>query len=133
MNVFATGAIRKEPGETVQELLVRIRKTAATRDFTHIENPLDEALQTRFICSINHEAVLKALLKINDDDEFIFEKAVEVATETEKAAMVAKETMYATSSSVYSRTVAQVSKKRKFVEKPATSSPTIGNNARRSY
>ena len=77
--------------------------------------------------------MLKALLKINDDDEFNFEKAVEVATETEMAAMVAKETMYATSSSVYSRTVAQVSKKRKIVEKPATSSTTIGDYARSGY
>ena len=108
--------MKRKPGETVQELAARIRQAAATCDFANIENPLDEALRTRFICSINNEAVLKALFKINDD-ELNFEKAVQVATETEEAAMVAKETVYGTSSNVFSSTVAQVSKKRNFVKK----------------
>ena len=102
---------KRKFGETVQELGARIGQAAATCDFANIENPLDEALRTRFICSINNEAVLKALFKINDD-ELNFEKAVQVATETEEAAVVAKETVYGTSSNVYFSTVAQVSKKR---------------------
>ena len=67
--------MKRKPGETVQELAARIKQAPATCDFANIENPLDEALRTRFICSINNEAVLKALFKINDD-ELNFEKAV---------------------------------------------------------
>ena len=52
--------------------------------------------------------MLKALFKFNYD-ELKFEKAVQVATETEEVAMVAKETVYGTSSNVCSSTVAQVS------------------------
>ena len=47
--------------------------------------------------------------------------------------MVAKETVYGTSSNVCSSTVAQVSKKRNFVKKYATNSPTINDNARKCY
>ena len=75
---------------------------------------------------------MKALFKINDD-ELNFDRAVQVATETEEAAIVAKETVYGTSFNVYSSTVAQVSKKRNFVKKPAANSSTINNNARKSY
>ena len=55
--------------------------------------PLDEALRTRFICSINNEAVLKALFKVKDD-ELTFARAIEIAIETEGAAKVAKETVH---------------------------------------
>ena len=51
----------RKPGETIQELVARIRQDAVTCDFTSIKDPLDEALRTRFICSVNNEAVLKAL------------------------------------------------------------------------
>ena len=51
---------------------------------------MDEALRTRFICSINNEAVLKALFKVKDD-VLTFSSAVEIAVETEDAAKVAKE------------------------------------------
>ena len=81
--------MKRKPGETVQELAARIRQAAATSDFANIENPLDEALRTRFICSINNEAVFEALFKINDE-KLTFEKAVQVATKTEEAAVVAK-------------------------------------------
>ena len=107
--------MKRKPGETIQELAARIRQAAATCDFANIENSLDEALRTRFIRSINNEAVLKALFKINDD-ELTFEKAVQVATETKEAGVVAKETVYGTSSNVCSSTVAQVSKKRNLVK-----------------
>ena len=52
-----------------------------------------EALRTRFICSINNEAVLKALFKVKDSD-LTFDKVITVAMETENASKVAKETVY---------------------------------------
>ena len=85
--------MKRKPGESIQELATRIRQAAATCDFSSITNPLDEALRTRFICSINNEAVLKALFKIKAD-ELTFARAIEVATETEDAAKVAKETVF---------------------------------------
>ena len=57
--------MKRRPGESIQELATHVRQAAATCDCSSITNPLDEAL--RFICSINNEAVLKALFKINDD------------------------------------------------------------------
>ena len=83
----------RKPGETIQELVARIRQDAVTCDFPSIQDPLDEALRTRFICSINNEAVLKALFKVKDD-ELTFARAIEIAIETEDAAKVAKETVY---------------------------------------
>ena len=83
----------RKPGETVQELAARIRQDAATCDFTSIQNPQDEALRQRFICSVKNEAVLKALFKIKDND-LNFATAVKIAIETEDAAKVAKETVY---------------------------------------
>ena len=80
---------KKRLGESIQELATFIRQAAATCDFSSITDPLDEALQIRFICSINNETVLKALFKINAD-ELTFTRAIEVATETEYAAKVAK-------------------------------------------
>jgi len=53
--------MQRQPGESIQELAARIRQAAATYDFASIADPLDEALRTRFICSVNNEAVLKAL------------------------------------------------------------------------
>lgn len=85
--------MQRKPGETVQELAARIRQDAATCDFSAIKDPQDEAMRTRFICSINNEAVLKALFKISDSD-LTFSKAIQVAMETEDAAKVAKETIY---------------------------------------
>ena len=85
--------MQRKPGETLQELAARIRQDAATCDFTSIEDPQDEALRQRFICSVNNEAVLKALFKVKDTD-LTFARAVQVAIETEDAARVAKETVY---------------------------------------
>jgi hypothetical protein len=50
-------------------------------------------MRTNFICSVNNEAVLKALFKI-PDDELTFARAIEVAVEVEEAARCAKETIY---------------------------------------
>ena len=83
----------RKPGETVQELVARIRQEAVTCDFASVKDPLDEALRTRFVCSINNEAVLKALFKVKDND-LTFNKAIEIAMETEDAAKVAKETVH---------------------------------------
>jgi hypothetical protein len=77
----------------VPELAARIRADAATCEFTNIKDPQDEALRTRFMCSINNEAVLKVLFRMKDED-LTFAKAVAVAQETEEAARVAKETVY---------------------------------------
>jgi len=79
--------MRCKPSETVQELAARIRQDATTCD------PLDEAMRTKFICSVSNEAVLKALFKIKDD-ELTFTRVVEIATKTEDAAKVAKETAH---------------------------------------
>ena len=69
-----------------------------TCDFRSIKDPLDEALRARFICSVDNEAVLKALFKLKDD-EHTFLKAYQVAQEKEEAARVVKETVYGTTTS----------------------------------
>ena len=51
-----------------------MRQDAVTCDFQSIRDPLDEALRTRFISSVDNEAVLKALFKLKDD-ELTFLKA----------------------------------------------------------
>ena len=58
-----------------------------------IKDPPDEALKTRFTCSVGNEAVLKALFKLKDD-ELTFAKAIQIAQETKEAGRVAKETVY---------------------------------------
>ena len=69
--------------------------------FSQIKDPLDKALRTKFICSMDNEAVLKALFKLKDD-KLTFLKAYQVAQEIE-AARLAKETVYGktTSKPVY--------------------------------
>ena len=84
-----------KPGESIQELAARIHQDAVTCSFCSIKNPQDEAMRTRFICSVNNEAVLKAMFKVKDDD-LTFARAIEIAIETEDAAKVAKETVYST-------------------------------------
>ena len=58
-----SGEMQLKHGENVQELAARITRDAATRDFSSITDPLDEALRTRFTCSVNNEAVMNALFK----------------------------------------------------------------------
>jgi len=81
----------RKPGETVQQLAARIRQEAATCDFASIKDPLDEAMRTRFVCSVKNEATIKALFKIKDDD-LTFARAIEIAAEIEEASKAAKET-----------------------------------------
>ena len=87
--------LKRQPGETIQELAAKIRTAASTRDFSSIEDTLDEALRTRFMCSVDNEAVLKSLFKI-PEDELTFNRAVEIATEVEESAKVAKATVHGT-------------------------------------
>ena len=61
--------------------------------FNPLKDPLDEALRTKFICSVDNEAVLKTLFKLKDD-ELKFSNAIRVAQEVEEAAKVAKETVH---------------------------------------
>ena len=74
-------------------MAARIRQDVANCDFYAMEDPQDEAMGTRFTCSIGNEAILKMLFK-EDDDKPTFTRAVEVACETEDAAQVAKENIY---------------------------------------
>jgi len=77
-------AMQRRPGESIQELAARIRQAAATCDVASVTDRLDEALGTRFICSVNNEAVI-ALFKMKAD-EFDFTTAIQVAIQTEDAA-----------------------------------------------
>jgi len=86
--------MQRRPGESIQELAACIRQAAATCDFASIAGPLDEALLTRFICSVNNEAVLKRHFLILKADEPDFTTAIQVAIQTQDAAKVAKETVY---------------------------------------
>ena len=70
--------MKRKPGEIIPELASRIRQDAATCDFQSIKDPLDEALRTKFICSVDNEAVLKTLFKLKDD-ELKFSNAIRVA------------------------------------------------------
>ena len=49
--------------ESIQELASRICQPAATCNFVSIEDPLSEAMRTRFMCSVNNELVLKRFSK----------------------------------------------------------------------
>ena len=55
--------MNRKPGETVQELASRIRQDAVTCDFSKITDPQDEALRTRFICSVNNCPLTNCLIK----------------------------------------------------------------------
>lgn len=85
--------MKRKPGETIHELALRIRQNATTCDFTSIKDPLDEAMRTCLICTINNEAVLKSLFKVKED-ELSFARAIDIACEVEEAAQVAKDTVH---------------------------------------
>ncbi|KAL5518020.1 hypothetical protein EMCRGX_G003686 [Ephydatia muelleri] len=91
-------SMSRMPGESIQELAARIRHDAVKCNFPAIRDPLDEAMRTRFMCSVSNEAVLKALFKYKEE-ELTFAKTIAVAMETEEAAKVAKETVYGTKTS----------------------------------
>ena len=92
--------MERKPGETIQELASRIRQDAAKCDFASITDPQDDAMTTRFMCSVGNEAVLKALFKVRSD-ELTFAVATQKAQETEDAAQVAKETVHGSKEPVF--------------------------------
>ena len=94
--------MQRKPGESIQELAARIRQDAITCDFSTIKDPQNEAMCTRFICSVNNEAVLKAVFKEQGQD-LTFAKAIQIAIQTEDAAKVAKETAYNAKSNLFNR------------------------------
>ena len=108
--------MKRKPGETIPELASRIRQEAATCDFQSIKDPLDEALRTKFICSVDNEAVLKTLFKLKDD-ELKFSNAIRVAQEVEEAAKVAKETVHGQPSTSVQKVYHAKSKTSKTQEK----------------
>ena len=55
--------MKRNPGETIQKLAARFRHDATTCQFATVTDAQDEALETRFICSVGNEAKLKALFK----------------------------------------------------------------------
>ena len=111
--------MKRKPGETIPELASRIRQDAATCDFQSIKDPLDEALRTKFICSVDNEAVLKTLFKLKDD-ELKFSNAIRVAQEVEEAAKVAKETVHGQPSTSVHKVYHAKSKTSKTQEKKTT-------------
>ena len=108
--------MKRKTGETIPELASRIRQDAATCDFQSIKDPLDEALRTKFICSVDNEAVLKTLFKLKDD-ELKFSNAIRVAQEVEEAAKVAKETVHGQPSTSVQKVYHAKSKTSKTQEK----------------
>ena len=94
--------MKRKPGETPNELAARIRQDGAACKFLAVKDPQDEAFRTRFICSINNEAVLKAIFKLNDD-EVNFDKAIDISVNVEESAKVTKAQVYGSKGSpVYS-------------------------------
>ena len=109
--------MKRKPGETIPELASRIRQDAATCDFQSIKDPLDEALRTKFICSVDNEAVLKTLFKLKDDELKFSNAIIRVAQEVEEAAKVAKETVHGQPSTSVKKVYHAKSKTSKTQEK----------------
>ena len=118
--------MKRKLGETIPELASRIQD-AATCDFQSIKGPLDEALRTKFICSIDNKAVLKTLFKLKND-ELKFSNAIRVAQE---AAKVAKEAVHGQpSTSVKFITQSPKLPKRKKRKPPASGVETLDISAK---
>ena len=73
-------------------------------------------MRTKFICSVDNEAVLKTLFKLKDD-ELKFSNAIRVAQEVEEAAKVAKETVHGQPSTSVQKVYHAKSKTSKTQEK----------------
>ena len=129
--------MQRKPGESIQELAVRIRHDAVRCDFPSIKDPQDEAMRTRSMCSVNNEAVLKVLFKVKDD-ELTFAKALIVAQESEEAAKVAKETVYGAkqiqqSPSPYSSSINQVQSSQQQFSPRRHARPAAGGKPKRDF
>ena len=84
-----------KPSETLQELTARIHQDTVVCDFASTKDPQNDALRSRFICSTNNKAVITALFKVKDD-ELDFTRLIEIASDTEDAAKVRKDTVHGT-------------------------------------
>ncbi|XP_067950435.1 uncharacterized protein [Watersipora subatra] len=113
--------MKKNPGETIQELAARSRHEATTCDFANIRDAQDEALRTRFICSVRNEAILKELFQLKDED-LTFARAIELAMEMEEATKVAKETVYSAANPV-----------KEVNQKTTTSKPSTSADQQKCY
>ena len=60
--------MKRKPGKSTLKLSARIRQATATFNFLSINDPMDKALPTRFICSVKNEAALKDLFKVGADE-----------------------------------------------------------------
>ena len=78
-------------------------------------------MRTRIICSVDNEAVLKALFKLKDD-ELTFFKAYQIAQEIEEAARVSKETVYGATTS---KPVHKVGQPKRKANPPRAPKPKI--------
>ena len=74
---------QRKGDKTIQQLPSKIQHDAVMCDYQSIKDPLDEAMRTRFIWSMDNEAIFRALFKLNDD-ELTFAKAIQEAQETKK-------------------------------------------------
>ena len=83
--------LSRKHNESVTELAARVRQDSVTCDFGSITDSQNDAMCTRFICSVNNEAILKAIFE-EKGDELTFAKAINIAIE-KKAIKVAKETV----------------------------------------
>ena len=92
--------MQQKPGESIQEPAARILQDAIICDFLTTKNLQDEAMRSRFTCSVNNKAVLRAVFKKQGQD-LTFAKAIQIAIQTEDAAKVAKETAYNAKSSLF--------------------------------
>jgi len=117
--------MQRRPEEFIQELAARIGQAAATCDFASITNPLDEALCTRFICSVNNEAVLKALFKMKAD-ELDFATAIQVAIQMEDATKVAKETVHGPKSVLALAIAQKPSRQQPVLQRPPKKEVSVG-------
>ena len=71
-------------------MAARIRQDTLTLEFSAINNPQNDAMCMRFICSMQHETFLKAVSK-EKKGKLTFAKAIQMVIKIEKASKVAKE------------------------------------------
>ena len=84
--------MKRQPGESPNDLAARLRQAAATCDFPSVKDWLDDSLRTAFVCKID-EAVVKACFQ-RKPDYLTFAIAVALANEIEGADRAAKITTY---------------------------------------
>ena len=120
--------LKRRTGESIAQLAARIRQDALTCEFSSIDNPQDDAMCTRFICSMQNEAFLKAVFK-EKGGELIFAKAIQIANEIEETTKVAKETIGSNVDDTHAvRTQAHIPPRRSTFNKVAKPKPNDKSN-----